>query len=199
MIDIATLDRYRRSGDILHKRYSSPVGDLYILGNDFSLKALIFRNSYPAKKDIATIFPGGLSDSFTNVIHILDTYFHRFQTRQKTGPVKPADQGIDIQNGLLNLTLYGMTVKLDLSWCTIKEMRVYSELLKIPAGSTRSYGDLARRAGIPGGARFVGNTMSKNSFPIIIPCHRVIKSDGSMGNYSGGVDIKKHLLDIEQC
>ncbi len=192
MIDIATLDHIRRSCDIFHKRYSSPVGDLYILGNGFSLKALIFRNSYPAGNDIAAIFPVGSHDIFTEVIHILDYYFHGIKTGKKTA------LRISIRNGLLDLTIHGMTVKLDLKWFTLKEMRVYSELLKIPSGSTISYGDLARRSGIPGGARFVGTTMAKNRFPIIIPCHRVIKSDESIGNYSGGVNIKKHLLDFEQ-
>jgi methylated-DNA-[protein]-cysteine S-methyltransferase len=50
---------------------------------------------------------------------------------------------------------------------------------------------------VPGGGRFVGNAMAKNMFPVFIPCHRVIKSDGAMGYYSGGVHIKEFLLAHE--
>ena len=88
-------------------------------------------------------------------------------------------------------------VLLDLSGYTVREIRVYKELIKIKPGSRISYGSLAEKSGIPSGARFIGNTMAKNRFPLIIPCHRVIRSDGSMGNYTGGIHIKKFLLDHE--
>jgi len=88
-------------------------------------------------------------------------------------------------------------VLLDMNRYTEREMQVYKELIKIKPGSRISYGALAEKSGIPSGARFIGNTMAKNRFPVIIPCHRVIKSDGSMGNYTGGIHIKKFLLDHE--
>ena len=88
-------------------------------------------------------------------------------------------------------------VLLDLSAYTVREIRVYKELIKIKPGSRISYGSLAEKSGIPSGARFIGNTMAKNRFPIIIPCHRVIRSDGTMGNYTGGNHIKAFLLDHE--
>ncbi|MBP7734743.1 MAG: MGMT family protein [Spirochaetes bacterium] len=198
MVDLATLDHIRRSGDIFYERFSSSVGDIFILGNDSSLKAILYRDSYPAKKNIATFFTRGSSVAITKTIRILDRYFQGFNSRNKGRTAKPPRHRTNLKNRSLDLTMYGITVNLDLSWYTLKEIQVYGELLKIPTGSTISYGDLAWKSGIPGGARFVGNTMAKNSFPIIIPCHRVIRSDGSMGNYSGGVNIKKHLLDIEQ-
>ena len=86
---------------------------------------------------------------------------------------------------------------LDLNGYTTMEKKVYQSLLSIETGTTVSYGELAKRSGIPGGARFVGNTMAKNRFPIIVPCHRVIKGDGSMGMYTSGVEMKKFLLDHE--
>lgn len=86
---------------------------------------------------------------------------------------------------------------LDLNGYTIMEKKVYQELFSIITGTTVSYGELAQLSGIPGGARFVGNTMAKNRFPIIIPCHRVIKGDGSLGMYTSGAEIKKFLLDHE--
>ncbi len=86
---------------------------------------------------------------------------------------------------------------IDLDAFTEGEKKVYKTLCAIPAGQTISYGELARLSGYPGGARFVGNTMAKNIFPIIIPCHRVIRSDGSPGNYSSGTELKEFLLRHE--
>jgi len=69
--------------------------------------------------------------------------------------------------------------------------------MSVPFGRTLSYAELASRAGFAGGARFVGNCMAKNDFPVFIPCHRVIRSDGSVGNFSGGEGIKELLLGFE--
>jgi len=90
-----------------------------------------------------------------------------------------------------------LTIVLDMESYTEKEINVYRELIKVDSGSNISYGALAVKSGIPGGARFIGNSMAKNRFPVIIPCHRVVKSDGSMGNFSGGVELKEKLLRHE--
>jgi methylated-DNA-[protein]-cysteine S-methyltransferase len=86
---------------------------------------------------------------------------------------------------------------LELSGYSEKEKKVLSRMRKIPFGKTLSYGELAERAGIPKGARFVGSVCAKNRFPLLIPCHRVVKSDGTLGGYSGGIKIKKKLLGFE--
>ncbi len=77
------------------------------------------------------------------------------------------------------------------------QRRVWSELLKIPYGSTISYGALARRLGNPNASRAVGSANGRNPISIIIPCHRVIGSDGKLTGYGGGVERKKFLLDLE--
>ncbi|HWR02043.1 MAG TPA: methylated-DNA--[protein]-cysteine S-methyltransferase [Chlorobaculum sp.] len=77
-------------------------------------------------------------------------------------------------------------------------MRVWQALLDIPYGSTTSYGEIAAQIGIPGAARAVGSACGHNPLPIIIPCHRVINVDGRMGGYLGGLQIKRHLLDLER-
>lgn len=74
---------------------------------------------------------------------------------------------------------------------------VLLELKKVPFGDVISYKDLATATGYPKGCRAVGNVMNKNPFPIIFPCHRVIKSDGSLGGFAGGQKIKKYLLKHE--
>ncbi len=75
---------------------------------------------------------------------------------------------------------------------------VYNELLKIPYAKQVSYKDIAIIIGCPKGFRAVGNANNKNKIPIIIPCHRVINSDGKIGGYAGGVEIKNYLINLEK-
>ena len=77
------------------------------------------------------------------------------------------------------------------------QQTVWSELLNIPYGETRTYKDIAKSVKSENLVRAVGNANNKNPIPIIIPCHRVLASDGSLGGYSGGDKIKRILLDIE--
>lgn len=76
--------------------------------------------------------------------------------------------------------------------------RVWAELLRIPCGTTISYGDLANRVGSPGAQRAVGAANGRNRIAIIIPCHRVIESTGALRGYGGGLRNKQWLLDHER-
>lgn len=78
------------------------------------------------------------------------------------------------------------------------QREVWKKLLEIPFGETISYKTLASGVGRPGASRAVGTANGQNSIPLIIPCHRVISSDGSLGGYSGGLEIKKALLAKEK-
>ncbi len=78
------------------------------------------------------------------------------------------------------------------------EESVLREVASVPPGETASYGDIAERSGYPRAARAVGNAMHSNPFPIVIPCHRVIKGDGGMGGYGGAERIKAWLLEFER-
>ena len=80
---------------------------------------------------------------------------------------------------------------------TAFQKQVWDELRKIPYGETVSYKDIAVRLGKPGAAVAVGQANSKNPIPIIIPCHRVIGTNGKMVGYAGGMHIKKALLAVE--
>lgn len=75
---------------------------------------------------------------------------------------------------------------------------VLGELQKVPYGETVSYGELARRVGNPKASRAVGMANAKNPIPIVIPCHRVIGSNGKLTGYGGGIGIKETLLDLER-
>lgn len=79
------------------------------------------------------------------------------------------------------------------------QLDVWNELKKIPYGHTISYKELALRVGHEKAFRAVGNANGSNPVPIIIPCHRVIKSNGAIGGYTGGVDIKNYLLTLEDA
>lgn len=77
------------------------------------------------------------------------------------------------------------------------QQTVWSELLNIPYGETRTYKDIATELGKESSLRAVGNANHQNPIPIIIPCHRVIGADNKLSGYSGGVEIKQKLLEIE--
>jgi O-6-methylguanine DNA methyltransferase len=77
------------------------------------------------------------------------------------------------------------------------QKRCWQELLKIPYGETRSYADIARAIGNPLAVRAVGLANGQNPTAIIVPCHRVIGSDGSLTGYGGGLEIKRKLLELE--
>ncbi|GGU85888.1 methylated-DNA--protein-cysteine methyltransferase [Streptomyces filipinensis] len=75
---------------------------------------------------------------------------------------------------------------------------VWEQLTRIPYGETRTYGELADALGSPGASRAVGLANGRNPVGIIVPCHRVIGSDGSLTGYGGGLDRKRRLLDFER-
>jgi len=78
------------------------------------------------------------------------------------------------------------------------QKKVWSALARIPYGRTRSYGDIAQAIGHPNAFRAVGNANGRNSIPLILPCHRVIESNGGLGGFGHGVKVKKQLLDFEK-
>ena len=79
------------------------------------------------------------------------------------------------------------------------QQKVWQALRQIPYGQTISYAQLANHIGQPTACRAVANANGKNPISLIIPCHRVIASDGKLGGYTGGIEIKQTLLDIEQA
>lgn len=74
---------------------------------------------------------------------------------------------------------------------------MYTVVKQIPRGQVRSYAWVARKVGSPRATRAVGTALKKNPNTIIVPCHRVVRSDGSLGEYALGKDLKKRLLEIE--
>ena len=75
--------------------------------------------------------------------------------------------------------------------------KVYRKLLQVPKGKVTPYGELAKAVGLKNGQRAIGMIMKKNLFPVIVPCHRVVKSNGKIGGYAYGEKIKSRILANE--
>jgi methylated-DNA-[protein]-cysteine S-methyltransferase len=88
-------------------------------------------------------------------------------------------------------------LSLDLRGTTPFTAEVLRQLARVPYGRTATYAELAARVGRPKAARAVGTVMHRNPIPIVLPCHRVVGSDGSLTGYAGGLDVKEQLLRLE--
>jgi len=153
-------------------RYSemqSPAGSLLLAADDAGLRQIIFMNG----RDRARPDPSWVLDrsAFAETIRQLEAYFAG---------------GLESFN--LPLAPQG----------TPFQLQVWRELCEIPYGETISYGELARRIGNPKAFRAVGLANGSNPIPIIIPCHRVIGSNGKLTGYGGGLPIKEKLLALER-
>jgi methylated-DNA-[protein]-cysteine S-methyltransferase len=147
----------------------SPIGTLLISGDAGGLQQILFStNGRPARPD-----PAWQEDysALGDVIRQLRAYFAG-----------------ELENFALALAPQG----------TPFQQKVWSELQKIPYGETISYGELARRIGNPNASRAVGLANGSNPISIVIPCHRVIGSNGKLTGYGGGLPIKEKLLALEK-
>lgn len=110
---------------------------------------------------------------------------------------RPFGEAVDQLEAYFASELKEFTLELHLHG-TPFQRSVWEQLLRIPYGETRSYGDLAAALGNPGASRAVGLANGKNPVSIIVPCHRVVGSNGSLTGYGGGLERKQRLLDFEQ-
>lgn len=120
--------------------------------------------------------------------------------RDPRGAARPDDGPFRTVRRQLEAYFEGELFKFDIPLSltgTPFQRRVWEELRQIPYGTTISYAELARRVGNPAASRAVGSANGKNPISIIVPCHRVIASDGGLGGFGGGLDRKEWLLDHE--
>jgi methylated-DNA-[protein]-cysteine S-methyltransferase len=148
----------------------SPVGPLTIAGNENGLHSISFGMGCPAAAPALRGREPGW-DVVEETIRQLRAYFAG------------------------NLVQFDLPLKPD---GTPFQMQVWRELQNISYGTVISYGELARRIGKPKASRAVGAANGANPIPIIIPCHRVIGSNGNITGYAGGVHIKEALLELER-
>lgn len=154
--------------NIWYAHYKSPLGTMLLASDDHGLRAISFAEGRRPVRPRRD----WLEDRapFTETIGQLDAYFEG-----------------ELKNFTMPLSLEGSDFQL----------RVWKALIAIPYGETISYGQLASRVGNPKAARAVGLANGSNPIPIIVPCHRVIGSDGSLTGYGGGLPIKRALLSLE--
>jgi O-6-methylguanine DNA methyltransferase len=125
---------------------------------------------------------------------------HLFPHAQELAPPADIQRAVDDIVALLRGESRDLsTIPLDMARLSPFHRQVYDIARTIPRGATLAYGDIAKRLGMPGSARAVGQALGRNPFPIIVPCHRVLASGGKMGGFSanGGVTTKLRLLRIE--
>lgn len=122
------------------------------------------------------------------------------ETRLKQKAIKDNTAINDIRDALTGYFAQRINffdIPVDLSIGTQFQQRVWRKLRDISYGNVRSYKWVAEGIGLPKGLRAVGQACASNPVPIIIPCHRVIRADGSLGGYSSGLALKKQLLKLE--
>jgi methylated-DNA-[protein]-cysteine S-methyltransferase len=146
----------------------SPIGELLAVGDGHALQGLYMQEGRKPLAIGAGWEPG--TDAFGELRSQLDEYF---DGRRRTFDVPLAMSGSPFQQ------------------------RVWDALRDIPYGETASYGELARRIGVPSASRAVGVANAQNPVCVIVPCHRVIGADGSLTGYAGGLERKRLLLDLE--
>jgi len=118
------------------------------------------------------------------------------------GAVEDLDKDLGKTCEGIRACLEGARVDFSMRWveidrCRDFQRRVLLETMRIPRGSVTSYGELAEAISAPGAARAVGSALAQNPFPLIIPCHRVVKAGGFAGRFGGGREMKKALLRLE--
>jgi len=157
------------SSDIFYTRTPSPLGPLLLVGTSDALTSLWL----PSGRDRQDPEPDWVESArpFKRVVRQLDAYFAG-RLRQFDLPLAPVG--------------------------TAFQQRVWRALCDIPYGETVSYGLLARRIERPAAVRAVGAANGQNPISIVIPCHRVIGSDGRLVGYGGGLPAKSALLDLER-
>jgi methylated-DNA-[protein]-cysteine S-methyltransferase len=124
----------------------------------------------------------------------------RFPDAPEAPPPAPVQGAIEGIVALLGGEAIDLSaVALDMDGVPPFDRRVYEVARTIPAGATRTYGDIAARLGAPGEARAVGHALGQNPFPLVVPCHRVLAAGGKVGGFSanGGIATKLRLLSIE--
>ena len=153
---------------VYYSYIETPIGKLLLAASERGLRYIYFRGAKPAaRKD--------------------ELWIESPETLQPY-----ADQLLAYFRGELR----EFTCTLDLVGTEFQK-KCWSALLRIPYGKTCSYADIAREVGSPRGFRAVGRANHDNPIPIIVPCHRVITSSGTLGGYGGGLNVKEQLLRLE--
>ena len=156
---------------LYYSKFTSRLCDIFLAGDDAGLKHLVMDTEQSGGRFSPPLSWKRNDDFFTDAIHQLREYLEGGR-REFSLPLAP--QG------------------------TVFQKKVWEQLQNIPYGETRTYGQIAAASGNPAAARAVGAANRNNPLAIIIPCHRVIGTDGKLTGYAYGNGIKKQLLELEK-
>jgi len=170
----AVLGRLALRPDDRFVTVGGPAGELFVVFNDKGISAVV-----PAA------LAGSDPDGFAR--------YHRRVTGRAAVPAARPPSGL----AAALRTGRGTALRYDLSGLSPFERAVLAKTLEIPSGEVRPYGWVAREIGRPRAVRAVGSALGRNPVPVLIPCHRVVRSDGHVGNYGLGVPMKRALLQAE--
>ncbi len=153
-----------------YKLIPSPVGELKIVANDSGLLAILWENDPPARVPLNETEKADEHPLLTEAAQQLAEYF---AGKRETFDLKLAAEGTPFQK------------------------RVWAALRQIPYGETRTYAQIAEEVGQPKAVRAVGAANGRNPISIVVPCHRVIGSNGTLTGFAGGLKTKSFLLQLE--
>jgi O-6-methylguanine DNA methyltransferase len=166
---------------LLYTIVESPIGPLFMAVSDRGMVALEFDERLPGQQTIRPnprdLRAENSTVRFTESASAICVYARQLQ-EYFAGQRRHFDFPLDLRG-------------------TGFQLACWQALLAIPYGETRSYADIARAVGRPQGFRAVGMANNRNPVAIVVPCHRVIASDGSLCGYGGGLEIKRKLLELE--
>jgi len=170
--------------------FTSPVGPLFLAASGQGLVALEFDARLPGQQTIRSNPRDVRSESVRSAERARDKAA-RFEESERT-----------LQPYVSELEEYFAGQRHQFSFAldlrgTEFQLACWRALLQIPYGETRTYADIARAVGKPTGFRAVGMANNRNPVAIVVPCHRVIASDGTLCGYGGGLDVKRKLLELE--
>jgi len=155
---------------LAYKTIESPVGKLKLVASDKALVAILWENDSPRRVRLSKLVADDRSPVLVETERQLGEYF--------SGKRKMFSIALDMRG-------------------TPFQKDVWRALLAIPYGETRSYRQLAKQLGKPQATRAVGTANGRNPLSIIVPCHRVIGSSGKLTGFAGGLEVKAHLLGLE--
>jgi methylated-DNA-[protein]-cysteine S-methyltransferase len=156
--------------DVRYDIVDSPIGDLFVAATDRGLARIQFK-------------PEGQEDVLARI----------FGVRVLRSPLDDVRRELD-EYFAGSRTAFDLPIDLRVAPFPAEVLR---ELALVPYGHTETYGALAAKIGRPRAARAVGTVMNRNPIPIVLPCHRIVGADGSLTGYAGGLDVKRHLLELE--
>ena len=166
------------SDKLIHNKIATPIGEMDVLATEKGIVLLEFHNRQELNDEIIQ----------------LEKHFCNERTSGSNKWIKLLEKEI---TAFFKGELLNFTVSLDLIG-TDFQVKVWNELLKIPYGTTRTYKEQSIALGDLKAIRAVASANGKNKLAILVPCHRVIGSDGSLTGYAGGIDRKRFLLNLER-